>query len=405
MTTVKLLVAVDGGTSAVKTAIQHAQLTHVQPHLLVELSEHDAHNYVIESRGKVPHGLLTLDGRFFAYGDYANTKRPMARSPRGAARYTDMDGSYMPYLFSAAIAAHCQALWTHGNKTIAHIAEGLARRLRNADTIEIVLITVIPPLDKTFTRNMRQSFMQWQGANRTVSVGMWIGSDYIVKELVYKHMSIISEPEGGFYTWYYTIDGVKARQKAEQRVKIGKTLVIDGGARTIDFMSFDTEGKVGIHASVPVGINDVLDALLPMLHNKFADVLNGQQLSMQTLRQALVPEQTRNGRTNSIMLRGKTYDITEEVAIAMSHLMREYKLAYDQIAGGGVEVATIVLTGGGHILLQPYLADLLLHQNVDFATSVSDLQFANVQGCAVWANRLRAMRVLDQALLWDAIMA
>jgi hypothetical protein len=152
-----------------------------------------------------------------------------------------------------------------------------------------------------------------------------------------------------------------------------------------------------VHHSVAIGIGDVIDDLTPRLQSRFASQLWGAQLTPKMIRDCIIPEDGKN----RIMIRGSVYDVTQEVKASMANFLREYKMAFDQIASGGIDVGTVILTGGGHILLQPYIEELLNHNGIEFATTLNTLQLANSLGALTYALRMIKLKAFDSALDWD----
>ena len=393
-----ILAAVDGGTSAIKTFVGgRYQASVTLPHAIVEITPSQAEAYILNWRGNVPREYMVIDGHHFLVGDLALRHDPFLQNPIGVARYIQRDGNYMPYLFIASIVCAINGMKPDQSfKKSAMDTSTTGWRIR--------LATVMPPLDMSgYHRTTFRSNFGNKAEKKTFHVYFYTdgamdekGGDkkkQRVKEvhIQFDKVAIYSEPEGGFYCWMLNRVGTAIKSDALGRLSLpGHITVFDLGKRTLDGKNFVSDGRAfepgNLHRSARVGIGDAMDTLSALLGDRFASELGGHPIDPTILDYALVHKK--------FQLSGTLHDVTGEVDHAMKDLMHEYRLTYEAM-GGGVSSHTIILTGGGHILVEPYIQALLRHNSVQRATDTLPLNTANSAGLIAIMNYLRKQNQID----------
>jgi hypothetical protein len=187
------------------------------------------------------------------------------------------------------------------------------------------------------------------------------------------YVNTFDEPLGGYCNVYMGPTGLT---EARPDIGQGRTLVVDLGGYTCDFLAIAPGGEVdhGVTDSVRVGINDILSQLKQGLYSKYAKRLkSAHDLRRDDLQTAMVRRE--------FPAAGDWLPCGGLVDEAVNLLLNRFRPAYHDGAGGPVPYQAVILTGGGSMMLRDFLLPLLDHKNVIMAESEEEaVHLANVRG-------------------------
>jgi len=187
-----------------------------------------------------------------------------------------------------------------------------------------------------------------------------------------KYANTFDEPVGGLLNVLLTEDG---QHYHFNDLRDGRTLVIDIGGFTTDFLAVSPGGKVdyGLARSVPLGIQSVI--------RDFEDSFKANHLEAVKDTPILPPDKVRRAIATSVFEGGgQKFSCEQEVEEATSLFLNRFADTYQRLAGGALAWDAIILTGGGNALLLTKIKPLLKHKNIILADDIENLHFANVRG-------------------------
>jgi len=188
------------------------------------------------------------------------------------------------------------------------------------------------------------------------------------------YANTFDEPVGGLMNVLLMDDGLHYQRND---IRHGRTLVIDIGGHTTDWLAVKPGGEVdySLNISRPLGINEVLDNFERSFRANNREATKGVTvIPPSRLREAL--------RTGVFVGGGRQYDCSQEVKEATNYFLNQINATYQQVAGGSLPWDAIILTGGGSALLFEHLLPLLAHQRVMLADEAAAIHLANVRGGA-----------------------
>ena len=157
--------------------------------------------------------------------------------------------------------------------------------------------------------------------------------------------------------------------------------VIDIGGGTCSCLMVDGEGHVQ-HAQSDngtMGINDSMALFKRILEEDYNETFaQSRRIPEDRLRDAL--------QHGKFVGKGRALDCKDQAARALTPLLNEINSLYISKFDGGVSVDRIVLTGGGSILLEDRLKEMLDHGDVQMADISKEIQYANVSGAKTYMD-------------------
>lgn len=328
----KVLV-LDAGNSIIKGKTMQAEVAF--PHAMRILTETEYANVLARSGfSGPPRDYMIINGTPYVFGESAERHGTLTRRT-GAARYT-------PDYYGVLVAA-----------TLARVFD---------QNEEISLFGSHAPGDVAFREDlMRAAVGEWR-----VKMGE--------REMVFRvrYANTFDEPVGGLMNILLTPDGLHYQRTD---VKNGRSLVIDIGGHTTDWLAVNPGGEVdySLNESTPIGIQDVLrDFERSFRANNREATKDVAQLPPARVRSAIM--------TGIFVGGGREYSCQAEVNEATSVLLNRIRDTYQNVAGGALPWDTIVLTGGGSAMLYDKLVPLLEHQRVVLSDSSAENHLANVRG-------------------------
>lgn len=200
------------------------------------------------------------------------------------------------------------------------------------------------------------------------------------------YANTFDEPVGGLMNVLLTEDG---QHYLHANVGDGRSLVIDIGGFTTDFLAVNPGGEVdySLAQSVPLGIQSVI--------TDFEESFRANNLEVVKDTSVLPPERVRRAIATGVFEGGgRKFSCERDVAEATSLFLNRFEDTYQQLAGGALAWDTVILTGGGSALLYNQIKPLLKHGNVMLADDLSSLHLANVRGGMKLWRLYEALKVL-----------
>jgi hypothetical protein len=185
------------------------------------------------------------------------------------------------------------------------------------------------------------------------------------------YVSTFDEPLGGYCNAWLDESG---KNSINPMLHEASALVVDMGGGSTDFLGMNPGGQVdyGVTDSVPIGINNVLDALTGALRAAYpAELQTADYLRRDALHHAV--------KHGVFPAGANDLDCQHLVNEATSQLLNRFDAAY-KAAGGPIPYRSIVLTGGGSMLLYTRLEPILAHGNIIPAETAEHAHLANVRG-------------------------
>jgi plasmid segregation protein ParM len=150
----------------------------------------------------------------------------------------------------------------------------------------------------------------------------------------------------------------------DQDLATGTVGVLDVGGKTTNLLSVNHLSEIGHETeSVNVGAWDAVRAIRRWLSDNCPDL----DLRDHEIVQAIIDRE--------VGYYGQTVDLSDPVEDALAPLAGEVVAAASQIWNGGANLAAILVSGGGALLLGPYIRDHFRHARV-----VKNPVFANALG-------------------------
>ena len=341
----------DGGNAWVK-ALCGAQSV-LFPHAVAPLAEGD---YQLElSRGKrVSPDLMLVGGQSYAVGNTALASYQLTRL-RGAAKYTR---EYYGLLFAAAVAHMFPDPAMMGKEPVFAVMASHSSK------------------DKPF----HELVMRAIGGRWRYMAG---GKTY---NFLVKSVETYEEPFGGYANLKYVSRVERIGKRESLAWSFGfqdrQVAVLDVGGGTTGVMLIDADGEpiYGASDSVMQGVNDVMATLERLLQQATPREIAALRDMPTVFRTSSIPHQTLQQalRTGEVYAEGRAIDVSALVNKACNPLLNEVSQLY---RAKNLQFAdTIIMTGGGCALLDGRLRKALNHQDMQLASPLAELQFANVRG-------------------------
>ena len=326
----------DAGNSIIKAKIARREQGEIAfPHAIRQLSESEYEKILARAQIKGNSmDYFRVNGKPYAVGESA--ERHGIVTPRsGTARYTK---DYYGVLAAISLAQFY----------------GRGR--------EVAVFASHPPGDVNYREDLMKSIIgQWEVECGAIEVTFRI-----------TYTNTFDEPVGGLMNMLLTEDG---QHYQYPQIGDGRSLVIDVGGFTTDFLAVNQGGEVdySLARSVPLGIQSVINDFEESFRS------NNQEIVKDTA--VLPPDRTRKAISTGVFEGGgRKYPCQQDVDEATSLFLNRFADTYQRLAGGALSWDNIILTGGGCALLHQKLLPILKHKNVILADSKSSLHFANVRG-------------------------
>lgn len=305
------------------------------PHGLVSLSEAEYSSIVTRAgRAGAPVDYVRVNGQPYAVGEAAERHGTLTRRS-GASRYT-------PDYYGALAAAMLGRVYDRGG--------------------EVAVFGSHPPVDVGYRDDLMGAVLgEWE---------VEIGGQ--VKRFRASYVNSFDEPLGGLFNVILAADG---RHYARTDLNGGRALVIDIGGHTTDWLSVNPGGEIdySLQHSTAVGILEALRDFERSVKARYKGELQAVT--------ALPAARVRDGfRTGALRASGRDLDCEAEASEAANRLVNRIGDAYQNVAGGGVDYDSIILTGGGAALLYDRLQPVLHHGQVLLADDAASIHLANVRG-------------------------
>lgn len=328
------VLVLDAGNSIIKGKTPGRDGEVAFSHAIRKLTEAQYNEILVRSRGTPPPSFFKINDQAYVVGDEAERFGEVARRS-GAARY------------SADYYSVCLA--------------GMLVRLF-AEAVNVELFASHPPGDIAYREDLMRAAL---GEHK-----IEFGEKVINFRVVYANT--FDEPVGGLMNVMLNEDG---RSYARSEINDGRSLVIDVGGHTTDWLAVNPGGEVdySLAQSTPIGIQSALREFERSFRANNREVTKDvTTLPPDRLREAL--------RTGRFIGGGKTYKCDNEAREATSVLLNRIADTYQNVAGGPLPWDSIILTGGGSAILYDRLVPILKHQRVLLADETQSIHMANVRG-------------------------
>lgn len=332
------IVVLDCGNGDVKAISSTSRI--IFPHALAQLTEEQIQTVEMRS-GTIPPGYIRVNGTPYAFGNAAEAY-PSVRQATGASRYVT---EYYGVLASAALSM----LYT--------------------TSATISLLGSHPPGDVAYRDALMDAALgKWEVEcrNRTYQFDINTANTF-------------DEPHGGFMNIILDHSGT-SYESGGKRIADGRSLVIDIGAKTTDWLAVNPNGEIDhtIAFSIDEGIRDAVNSFKRSLRYTYRDEIVFRSMTEDQMR----PDRVREAiATGSFRAAGISWPCEGEAKESISSLLSSIWRVYTSDAGGPGRWDTIVLTGGGSWFVHDQLFEMLNHGNIILAGSdIENLRYANVTG-------------------------
>jgi len=344
------VMVLDAGNSIIKAKIARKEQGEMAfPHALRQLSESEYEKILARAQinGNAK-DYFRVNGIPYAVGESA--ERHGVVTPRtGTARYTQ---DYCGVLAAISLAR----LYGRGG--------------------EVAVFASHPPGDVIYREDLMKSIIgEWE-----VETGQSKANFRVI------YANTFDEPVGGLMNVLLTEDG---QHYCYPQIGDGRSLVIDVGGFTTDFLAVNQGGEVdyALAQSVPIGIQSVI--------RDFEESFRSTHLEIVKDTPVLPPERVRKAITSGFFEGGgQKYPCEQDVGEATSLFLNRFADTYQRLAGGALAWDSIILTGGGSALLHQKLNPILKHNNIFLADSKDCLHLANVRGGLKLWRLYEALKVL-----------
>jgi len=340
----------DAGNSIIKAKIARREKGEIAfPHALRKLTESEYQNIVSRaSMNGNTKDYLRVNGTPYVVGESAE-RHGVLTQRSGASRYSR---DYYGVLAAISLAR----LYGRGR--------------------EVAVFGSHPPGDVKYRDDLMQSV-----------IGEWvIETDSSKANFRVIYANTFDEPVGGLMNVLLTEDG---QHYQHAHVGEGRSLVIDVGGFTTDFLAVNPGGEVdySLARSVPLGIQSVI--------RDFEESFLANNLEFVKDTPVLPPDRIRKAISTGVFFGGgRKYPCEQDVDEATSLFLNRFADIYQRLAGGALAWDTIILTGGGSALLYHKIKPLLKHNNVMLADNMEALHLANVRGGLKLWRLYDALKVL-----------
>lgn len=314
-------------------------LTRMYPHSLALLNELQ-YTQALATPQVAAQDFLSLDGKYYAVGASAQEYKVTIRT--GRAKYVK---DYIGPFFCRAVAelfVNTPELLADGLEVMASHASG----------------------DQEFDTLLAESLMgHWEftAAKQKFSFDVSAVSTYTETFGSYVYRGIV-QTDVGYETPLY-----------------GSSIgIIDIGGGTCSVLKVNEEGAIVSNSgkSSPQGINDVLERFEALLNVSHRDRFqNSRRISRSRLDDAL--------RTGIYRGGGTSFNVTDEREQAFIPLLNEVNSMWIANLGGGNDIDTVLLAGGGSVTSQESITEMLGHEDVqmtDTSRGLMYVQLTNVHG-------------------------
>lgn len=344
------VMVIDTGNSIIKAKIARRERSEIAfPHAFRQLSESEYEKILsrVQINGNTQ-DYFRVNRIPFVVGESAE-RHGIITQRTGTARYTKD--------YSGVLAAiSLSKLYGHGR--------------------EVAVFASHPPGDVKYRQDLMESM-----------IGDWeVESGHSKANFRVIYANTFDEPVGGLMNVLLTEDG---QHYQYPQIGDGRSLVIDVGGFTTDFLAVNQGGEVdyALARSVPLGIQTVI--------NDFEESFRANNLEIVKNTPILPPERVRYAVSTGVFIGGgREYPCQEDVDEATSMFLNRFADTYQRLAGGALSWDNIILTGGGSALLHHKLVPILKHNNVILADMKESLHLANVRGGLKLWRLYEALKVL-----------
>ena len=344
------VIVIDMGNSIIKAKIARRERSEIAfPHAIRQLSESEYEK--ILSRVQIngyTQDYFRVNGTPHVVGESAE-RHGIITQRTGTARYT-MD-------YSGVLAAiSLSKLYGRGR--------------------EVAVFASHPPGDVKYRQDLMESVIgEWE-----IETGQSKANFRVI------YANTFDEPVGGLMNVLLTEDG---QHYQYPQIGEGRSLVIDVGGFTTDFLAVNQGGEVdyALARSVHLGIQSVI--------NDFEESFRANNLEIVKDTPVLPPDRVRKAIAMGVFEGGgKKYPCEQDAEEATSLFLNRFADTYQRLAGGALSWDNIILTGGGSALLHHKLIPILKHNNIILADSKESLHMANVRGGLKLWRLYDALKVL-----------
>ncbi len=328
----KQVLVLDAGNSIIKAKLGDRELAF--PHAIRRLTETE-YRQVMERASTTgpPRDYLRVNDEYYVIGESAERHGTITRRT-GAARYTrDYYGVF--------------------------VAASLARLTDWGSTMSV--FGSHPPGDVIYRDNLMEA-----------AAGDWhVEHGGKSRHFRVTYVNTFEEPAGGLMNLLLSDDG----QHFHRTDLNGRTLVIDVGGHTTDWLAVNPGGEIdySLSESTPMGILEVLRDFERSFRANHRDAARGLT--------RLPPDRVRRAVETGVFIGGgEQFPCQVEVDEATSALLNRISDTYQNIAGGPLPWDSIVLTGGGSAILFERLRPILNHRSIVLADNAESIHLANVRG-------------------------
>ena len=241
---------------------------------------------------------------------------------------------------------------------------------------EVAVFASHPPGDVKYRKDLMESIIgEWE-----IETGQSKANFRVI------YTNTFDEPVGGLMNVLLTEDG---QHYQYSQIGDGRSLVIDIGGFTTDFLAVNQGGEVdyALARSVPLGIQSVIC--------DFEDTFRANNLEIVKDTPMLSPNRVRKAISTGVFVGGgRKYPCEQDVDEATSLFLNRFADTYQRLTGGALSWDNIILTGGGSALLHHKLVPILKHNNVILADTKESLHLANVRGGLKLWRLYEALKVL-----------
>lgn len=341
---------IDMGNSIIKAKIARRDRSEISfPHAIRQLSESEYQKILsrIQVNGN-SQDYFRVNGKSYVVGESAE-RHGIVTQRTGTARYTK---DYCGVLAAISLSK----LYGRGR--------------------EVAVFASHPPGDVKYRQDLMESV-----------IGEWeIETVQSMAKFRVIYANTFDEPVGGLMNVLLTEDG---QHYQYPQIGDGRSLVIDIGGFTTDFLAVNQGGEVdyALARSVPLGIQSVI--------NDFEESFRANNLEVVKDTSVLPPERVRIAVSSGVFTGGgREYPCQEDIDEATSVFLNRFADTYQRLAGGALSWDNIILTGGGSALLHHQLIPILKHNNIILADSKDSLHLANVRGGLKLWRLYDALKVL-----------
>jgi len=344
------VMVLDAGNSIIKTKIarrEHGEIAF--PHAIRQLSESEYEKILSRSHTSGnSQDYYRVNGKPYVVGESAE-RHGVITQRSGTARYTKD--------YCGVVAAICLSnLYVRGR--------------------EVSVFASYPPGDVEYRGDLMEAIIgEWEVEVKQSKVNFRA-----------TYVNTFDEPVGGLMNVLLTEDG---QHYQYPQISDGRSLVIDIGGFTTDFLAVNQGGEVdyGLARSVPLGIQTVI--------RDFEESFRANNLEIVKDTPVLPPERVRSAVSTEVFVGGgRDYPCQQDVDEATSMFLNRFADTYQRPAGGALSWDNIVLTGGGSALLNHKLIPILKHNNIILAESKESLHLANVRGGLKLWRLYEALQIL-----------